>query len=132
MTAGARRAAHALAWSLVVLFAVVIGIGAANLLFTSSQVHQVQKNSENTRRLAQSQARIIARQAQQIQADCGFYRDLAGLPLVNLPNGHPSELGVKIVSDSRGAWATRGCLGKLPPPDPTFVRGAKFYHLPVN
>ena len=125
MTVGARRAAHRLAWSLIVLFIVVIAIGAANLLFTNSQVGKVQK-------LARNQAAIIARQQQQIQADCGFYRDLASLPLANLPNGHPSELGVKIVSDSRGSWVKRGCRGKLPSPDPSFVAGAKFYHLPAN
>jgi len=127
-----RKAFRGLLRAIVVLFFLSFAIGAANLLFTNSQVHQVQKNTENTRRLAQNQARIIARQQQQIRADCGVDKDLAGLPLANLPNGHPSELGVKIVSDFRVAWNRKGCPGVLPPPDPSFIAGAKFYHLPVN
>lgn len=127
-----RQQARYLAYSVIVVFIFGIAIGLANLLFTNSQVHKVQRISEQ----AQRNAAVLAVQNQvlkrQLIADCSFYRDLAGLPLANLPNGHPSELGVKIVSDSRGAWIGRGCPGKLPPPDPSYVRGAAFYHLPVN
>lgn len=134
-----RQQARYLAYSLIVLFIFTIVIGAGNLLFTSNQVHNVQANSEglsqaNTR-LNRQLVAIIATNAklrQQILADCGFDRDLAGLPLANMPNGKPSLIGVKIISDSRGAWAGHGCPGTLPPPDPTFVAGAKLYRLPVN
>lgn len=129
---GARRAAHRLAWSLCVLFVVTIAIGGANLLFTSNQVHRVQAQSERIEQNARNLARANAVLRKQIKADCGFDRDLAGLPLADTRTGHPSELGVKIISDSRGAWAGHGCPGKLPPPDPSFVAGAKFYKLPVN
>lgn len=37
MTPGARRAAHRLAWAVIVLFIVVTGIGAASLVFSVSQ-----------------------------------------------------------------------------------------------
>jgi hypothetical protein len=124
VTPASRTQARLLAYSLCVLFIFMIGIGAANLLFTSSQVQEVRSVSAG---LAQANARL----ARQITGDCGFYGDLAGLPLATAPNGHPSELGVKIISDSRVAWVGHGCRGKLPPPNPTFVAGAAYYHLPV-
>jgi hypothetical protein len=37
MTAGARRAAHRLAWAVIMLFIVVIGITAASLLYSNNQ-----------------------------------------------------------------------------------------------
>lgn len=127
-----RQAAQRLAWSLVVLFVVLLALDCVIILVNNSQVHQVRAQSERIEQNARSLARANAILRRQITADCGFDRDLAGLPLTNLPNGHPSKLGVRIISDSRGAWAGHGCPGHLPPPDPTYVRGAKFYNLPVN
>jgi hypothetical protein len=131
-SATSRLQARYLAYALCVLFVVMIAIGGANLLFTSNQVHAVRAQNVQIEQNARSLAVANAVLRKQITADCGFDRDLSGLPLTNLPNGHPSELGVKIISDSRGAWAGHGCPGHLPPPDPTYVRGAKFYSLPVN
>jgi len=127
-----KQQARYLAYSMCVLFAFVIGGLLVSLLFTSSQVHRVQQISEQARQNAEAisdQNEILRKQ---ITGDCGFYRDLSGLPVQNAANGHPSELGVKIISDSRAAWTGHGCPGKLPPPDPTFVRGAGYYRLPVN
>lgn len=120
-----RLQARYLAYALIVLFIFVIAIGLANLLFTSSQVHDLRATQ------AQSDQNSAALR-KQILADCASDRDLAGLPLANAPNGHPSELGVKIISDFRGAFTGHNCPGTLPPPDPTFVAGAKYYRIPVN
>jgi hypothetical protein len=129
---GARRAAHRLAYALVVVCVVVIAIGAANLLFTSSQVHKAQhvavQAKTNAAVLAQANLLLI----KQVEADCAVDADLAGVPVANALNGHPSKLSVKLISDFRASWHQKGCQGRLPPPDPSFVAGARFYHLPVN
>lgn len=124
MSPGTRKALRSLLWAIAVLFLVTFAIGAANLLFTTGQVHKVQGNTDG---LAKANAKL----QQQILADCGFSRDLAGLPVANVAGQKPSKLGVKIVSDSRLAWLGHGCPGELPKPDPSFVAGAKLYHLPV-
>lgn len=126
------RQARYLAYALVVLFVLTTGIGAANLLFTSSNVHKVSVNSAAIQHQVQVNQAIIAVLQQQLRADCSFYADLAGLPLVNAANGKPSVLSVKVISDSRGAWHGHSCPGKLAAPSPSFVAGAALYHLPVN
>jgi hypothetical protein len=127
-----RQQAKYLAYALCVLFVFMIAAFGTSLLFTSSQVRHVRAVSEQAQRNAEQIAAQNAVLRKQLIADCGFYRDLAGLPLASTANGHPSELLVKIISDSRGAWNGRGCPGELPPPDPSFVAGAKLYGLPVN
>jgi hypothetical protein len=132
MTAGARRAAHRLAWSLVVLFAVVIGIGTANLLFTTSQVHSVQHAQEQIHQNTVDLQKANAKLAQQIKADCGWYHDVSGLPITVPPGGSkPSIVVPRLVSDARASWVGHGCPGHLPAPSATFVKWARYYHLPV-
>ena len=97
---------RSLVWSVAVLFLCGVFVGGANLLFTASQV-----NAAQTRTLAA----------------CAFWQDLAVLPLMNAPNGYPSELAVSIVAHSREAYRGFGCPGKLPAPAPSFVRGAEHY-----
>lgn len=136
ITPGAREATHrlrlALAWSLVVLFAFTIAIGAANLLFTNSQVHKVRAADARIQQNSMGLIRAEAALQQQIRAGCGFYADLAGLPVTNGLNGRPSEVLTKIISDSRVAWHQKGCTGSLVPPSPAFIQAAKLYHLPVS
>lgn len=127
-----RQQAKYLAYAGIVLFLFMTGIGLANLLFTSSNVQQVRANSALIQVQVQLNQEIIAKQQRQIRASCNFYADLAGLPLANGPDGKPSELGVKIISDSRGAWDGLGCPGTLAPPSASYVRGAALYRLPVN
>jgi hypothetical protein len=124
-TPASRKQARALAYAVCVLFVVGIAIGAANLLFTSSQVHQVKKNSDGLEK-------ALALEQKQIRADCGFYLHLSGLPVTDPPGpGDPSRLGVQIISDSRASFTGHGCPGHLPAPDASFVKWAGFYHLPV-
>jgi len=111
ITPGARKAAHRLARSLVILFAVTILLAGANLLYTDREVRAAQRSAAGA---------------------CKFFADLAGLPVsVNPATGAPSLLAVQIVSDSRVAWRGLGCTGWLPAPSASFERWAKFYHLPA-
>ena len=134
-----RQQARYLAYAVIVLFIFTIAIGISNLLFTNSQVSTVRSTqseaSQNTIALQRQNDPLqatIARQEQQIRADCHFDADLAGLPIASGPNGKPSELGVKIISDSRATFRGHGCPGSLPPPDPSYLAGAKLYGLPAN
>lgn len=119
MTEGARRAAHRLAWSVIVLFIISIVIGTGNLLFTTDQVHRLQSASRSLEK--------------QLHADCGWYGHIASLP-VTVPPGakRPTVLSVRLISDSRVAWHARGCPGPVPPPDPSLVKWAAYYHLPIG
>ena len=64
---------------------------------------------------------------------CDFFRDLSGLP-VTVPPGEkvPSRLGVSLISDSRKSWTTFNCPGSLGKPDPSLVKWAGYYNIPVN
>lgn len=126
-----RRQALYLAYALGVLFLFVIVIGAANLLFTTGQVHSLRQTQAQSGRNSAALAQANAKLQKQIIADCGFNRDLAGLPVTPVNGGHPSELGVKIVLDARASWYGHACPGTLPLLDPTIRAGAAFYHLPI-
>lgn len=66
---------------------------------------------------------------EQQQAQCQFDKDLGSVPLVVTPPAKKvSELGVKIVADSRFAYFGLHCPGSLPP-DPSLVKWEKYYHL---
>ena len=96
----------------VYLAVVTLVLAAANLLFTSQEVTQVRGA---------------------VLAECRFNADLGSAPVaVNPKTGKASLLGVSIVSDARVAWQQLGCTGRLMPPQPSFVRWAKAYHLPVS
>jgi len=64
---------------------------------------------------------------------CDFFGDLASLPITT-PEGisKPSRFGVQLVSDSRKSWHTFNCTGPEHKPDPTFVRWARYYKVPIN
>jgi hypothetical protein len=102
--------------ALIYLFAVAVAIGGANLYWTSREVGQQRTTTDQLRTA--------------VVASCGFAADLASAPVVAGPTGKASQLGVKIVSDSRVQWRGLGCPGHLAPPQPSFVKWAKVYHLP--
>lgn len=105
MTRGARYAALG-------LLLLTLLTGGANLLATYLQVGTVRAA---------------------VKAECHFNYDLAGVPIaVNPSTGKASVLGVKIVADSRAAWRGLGCPGTLPPPSPSFMKWALYYHLPAR
>lgn len=96
-------------YGFTVLAVVVFLLAGANLLFTAREVNQL--------RLA-------------VLSSCTFAADLGSVPLtVNPKTGEASELGVKIVADSRTEWRGLGCPGQLAPPAPSFVKWARYYHL---
>jgi hypothetical protein len=103
MSRGARYAA-------VALLLLTLIVGAANLLATFGEVGALRSA---------------------VLTQCKFNADLGAAPIVVSPEtGKASLLGVTIVSDARVAWRGLGCTGLLPAPAPSFVRWAKFYHLP--
>jgi hypothetical protein len=100
MTHGARRA-------FAVLSVIVLMVGAASIFFTAGEA-----------------ARLRAG----VLASCAFAADLGGAPFP--ASAKVSKLGVSIVADSRAQWRHLGCPGHLAPPAPSFVKWARFYHLP--
>lgn len=104
MTRGAR-------WAAIGLLLLTLIVGGANLLATYLQVRTVRSA---------------------VQAECHFNHDLGGVPITVGPTGKASVLGVEIVADSRLAWRGLGCPGTLPPPSPSFVKWALYYHLPAS
>lgn len=94
--------------SIVVLFALMLTIGAANILFTTTQVDRLRM---------------------QQQAACAVAADVGTAPLQSSPK--PGKLGVTIVLDFRRQWRTLHCPGSLPAP-PGLQRWAAYYHLPAS
>lgn len=120
-----KRQARLLAYSLIVVFVVTIGLLAASFLFQNAQVRKVKANAAQIA----VQADALAKQ---LQADCGWYRDVSQLPVATPAMGNPSIVVPKLISDSRAAWHGHGCPGQVPPANPSYVKWARFYHLPVN
>lgn len=128
-----RAQARYLAYALIVLFVVTIGIGAANLLYTTTQVHTAttlaQQVGANNTAIEKQQAVV----EKQIRGDCAFYAHLSTTAIpISATNGKGSQPIVQLVSDVRMAWINHDCPGSLPKPDPTFVTWAAYYHLPVG
>lgn len=101
ITPGAKRA-------VVMLFVLVVALTAANLWFTASEVDRVRGA---------------------VLASCAFAADVGSAPVAVAPGGKASELGVAIVADSRAQWRRLGCPGHLAPPQPSFIRWARYYGL---
>lgn len=105
MTRGAARA-------VVFLFLLSLIIGGLNFLWTARAVNG-----------AEARARAL----------CQFDAHLGAVPVTPVAaTGKASLLGVKLVSDARIAFRQAGCTGQLPPPDPSFLRWAAYYHLPAG
>jgi len=64
-----------------------------------------------------------------VLASCAFAADVGSAPIVVAPGGKAPELGVSIVADSRAQWRRLGCPGRLAPPQPSFAKWARYYHL---
>jgi hypothetical protein len=83
--------------------------------------------------ITRNQAERAATRA--ISAACDFWEPLTSLP-VTIPAGSkkPTQLSVKIITGARESYEGQ-CAGDghppLPPPDPSVVKWAALYHLPV-
>ena len=97
--------------AVVFLFVLSLVIGALNFAWTSRVV-----NAANGR----------------VQALCRFDADLGTVPLTVPKGARAPRFGVLIISDARTAWRRTGCPGRLGPPDPSFVKWARYYHLPAG
>jgi hypothetical protein len=124
MTRGARRA-------IIYLFTLTVVLAGLNLYWTSREVGQVRGVVRTQAAQARVQAAQVRKLRTAVRSSCNFAADLAGAPVAVSPaTGKASELGVKIVSDSRVQWRGLGCPGRLAPAQPSFVKWARYYHLP--
>ena len=129
---------HRARWALLtgfgcLLMAVVIIL---SLLYARDhqQLHDEQLLAARQQQLITAQAADLAAEGKRIRASCGFWAGLAGLPATPAsprPGARPTRTAVVIIAGSRDAYQGQGC-GKLAPPDPSLVRWARFYHIPVR
>lgn len=129
ITPGAKHAVTVLARAFAVLILVTIGLNAGNLFFTNTETGHLR----TVIRTQDAQARELAGQVAKLQravlSSCAFAADVGSAPVAAGPGGKASELGVSIVADSRAQWRQLGCPGHLPPPQPSFAKWARYYHL---
>lgn len=70
-------------------------------------------------------------QSGQISAACNFWRPLAPLPVTVVKGtAKPTRVSVTLIAGARDAYA-RQCPGKIPPADPSLVKWAAYYHVPL-
>lgn len=62
------------------------------------------------------------------RSDCQFYLLILNLPVITSGATKTSELGVKLVNDSRIAYEGKSC-GKLPPPSAALTELGKVYRI---
>lgn len=76
------------------------------------------------------QQRQLSIERRQLVASCGFFTDLAGLPIVPVPPAkRPPVTSVTIIADARYAAAGLGC--HLPAASPSLLKWAGYYNIPV-
>ena len=82
---------------------------------------------------ARTQAQAIAAEHRAIEAGCGFWEPLVGLPVMVVPpNNKPTKLSVRIIAGARRGYAgqcTPPDWPKMPPADPSLVKWAKYYRI---
>jgi hypothetical protein len=83
-----------------------------------------------------SHTQVLSERSSQavIAKACDFWYPLTSLPVTVLgPGGKPSQLSVRIISGARKSYDGQcrdDLRAPLPPPDPSFVRWARYYHVP--
>lgn len=132
--ASSLRGFHRLRWWSVAVGGVLLALAVIVLaiIVTSQQAvidrQQAVINSQ-TGVISHQQA-AITHQQEELAASCGFYRVLGILPVVAMPPvKRPSRVAVQIVAGARVAYTGQQCRPPLPPPDPSVVRWAAYYHL---
>lgn len=104
---------HRTRWWLLVVVATILVAAVAVLAIVV--VHLISANNQ---------------QRHEIQASCRFFRDLAPLPVSDAPGSrYPSKVSVTLVHDARLSFTGEQCAGSLPPPSPTYLRGARHFGL---
>ena len=129
ITPGAKHAVTVLARAFAVISLVTLALAGANLFFTNTQVGHLRAVVRTQDAQASELSGQVAKLQRAVLSSCAFNADLGGAPIVTGPGGKASELGVSIVADSRAQWRQLGCPGHLPPPQPSFTRWARYYHL---
>lgn len=133
---GARSKGHRDAIYLAILVIVLFGVS----IFWSSHTAVTAANgrAEIEQQQIDADAKLIAALQKSIASDCDFWYPLTSLPVtVNITTGKPTELSVQIITGARESYAGQ-CTDDgvhrppLPPPDPSLIRWARYYHLPVT
>lgn len=126
MSTGALRA-------VVLLAAAMFALSAVTWYHGNTQAAHLAATQRTQRETVRTLNRTVRKLEREVKSSCRFDGDLAGVPItLNPATRRASELGVKIVSDSRVAWRLAGCPGRLASPAPSFLRWARFYRLPVK
>jgi hypothetical protein len=119
----ALRRFHRLRWMLTGMIALIIAVAVA-----AGAVILYSQHSQLTRDQAQ-----LTRDNTRLLSSCDFYRPLTVAPVtVNPATRRPAPLSVAIIAASREAYAGQGCPGPVPPPDPSLLRWAAYYHVHVQ
>lgn len=133
MTRGALRA-------VVVLSVITVAMAATTWYHGNTQAgrlaaaqHAQAQTSRQVNRTVRKLNVLVAVLRREVRAECSFNSILAPLP-VTVPPGarRASLLGVEVVASSREAWHRAGCAGRLPPPSPSLLRWAAYYHRKVQ
>ena len=100
-------------------------------IFWSSHTAQVAAAGQ-----AKTQAQVVAAQQKAIEAACSFWQPLVSLPVTVMPPlTKPTKVGVQILAGARAGYAGQ-ChtphWAPMPPPDPSLVKWARFYHIPLT
>lgn len=75
---------------------------------------------------------LFMQQSNEIRASCQFFNGLAPLPAAPAAGAaKPTKTAVIIIAGSRRAYAGEGC-GKPPPPDPSLIKWARIYGVPLS
>jgi hypothetical protein len=76
-------------------------------------------------------ALVIAQQQDELHSSCYVWRILSPQPVTIMKGAtRPTPLGVSLIAGARDAFAGQRC-GNLPPADPSLVKWAKFYGIPL-
>lgn len=123
---GAADKGHRDAIYLAILVIVLFGVS----IFWSSHTARVAAEGQ-----AKIEQQAIAAQQKAIEAGCSFWAPLVSLPVTIVPPANkPSKVGVQILAGSRIGYAGQ-ChppnWAPMPPADPSLVKWARIYHIPL-
>lgn len=106
--------------------AIAITVGAVMLV---RQSHQLRSDSDQISRNEEQ----IADDGERLLASCDFYRSAAPSPVsVDPGTGKAYKLSVSVIIGAREAYLGEGCAGRIPPPDPSLLRWAAYFRIPVR
>lgn len=116
------------------LTALVVILFLINLFWSSHTATTAAQGREQIEAQAlAAEQKVVTAQQKAIRAACDFWYPLTGLPVtLNEATGKPTELSVQLIVGARESYAGQCAGGRaILPADPTLVKWAAYYHLPV-